>query len=280
MENRVAFLTEPAPERGAALPVLPGISRIVAANPGPMTYHGTNTYLIETEHGLVVLDPGPDDATHVDAILRATGGKVDLILISHTHHDHVEAAPALQAATGARTAGYCESALESFTADVPLADGDTIAGMPAIHTPGHASDHLCFAYTAKDGTAALFSADHVMAWNSSVVSPPGGDMRAYFGSLKRVQDRTDDVFLPGHGPALPHPQRLTRALLFHRMERERSILARLRQGAATTLALRDALYSQTHPRLQRAAERNVLAHLLKLEAEGKAERNGELWYAA
>ncbi len=276
----MAFLTEREPERGAVLPVLPGISRIVAANPGPMTYHGTNTYLIETDDGLVVLDPGPDDAAHVDAILRGTGGKVDLILISHTHHDHVEAAPALQAATGAPTAGFRDSALESFTPDVPLADGDAIAGMPAIHTPGHASDHLCFAYKAKDGTAVLFSADHVMSWNSSVVSPPGGDMRAYFASLKRALDRADDVFLPGHGPALPEPQKLTRALLFHRMERERSILARLKQGAATTVALRDALYSQTHPRLQRAAERNVLAHLLKLEAERKAVRDDDLWRAA
>ncbi|MGH7154606.1 MAG: MBL fold metallo-hydrolase [Acetobacteraceae bacterium] len=275
----MAFLTEPEPERGAVLPVLPGVSRIVAANPGPMTYHGTNTYLIEAADGLVVLDPGPDEPAHVDAILRATGGKVDLILVSHTHHDHVGALPALQDATGAPTAGYRESAIDSFDPDTKLDDGDRIAGMPAIYTPGHASDHLCYEFHARDGSTVLFSADHVMSWNSSVVSPPGGDMRAYFGSLKRMLDRQDDIFLPGHGPPLPEPRKLTRALLFHRMERERSILARVTKAPVSVTALRAVLYSQTHPRLQRAAERNVLAHLLKLEAEGKVMRDGEIWRA-
>jgi glyoxylase-like metal-dependent hydrolase (beta-lactamase superfamily II) len=279
-EDAMAFLTEPEPPRGAVLPVLPGISRIVAANPGPMTYHGTNTYLIETADGLVVLDPGPEQPAHVEAVLRATGGKVDLILLSHFHHDHTEATPALKAATGAPVTAFRETVVEALSPDTLLDDNQTISGLRAIHTPGHASDHLCFALAARDGTAVLFSADHVMSWNSSVVSPPDGDMRAYFGSLRRVLDRSDDVFLPGHGPALPEPHKLTRALLFHRMERERSILARLMKGPATTLALRDALYSQTHPRLQRAAERNVLSHLLKLEAEGKATRDGELWRAA
>ncbi len=276
----MAFLTEPKPPRGTVLPVLPGISRIVAANPGPMTYHGTNTYLIEAADGAVVLDPGPDQPEHVEAVLRATGGKVDLILLSHFHHDHTGAVPALKAATGAPVVAFHDAAIEAFVPDAGVNDTDVVAGLTAIHTPGHASDHLCFAFGARDGTAVLFSADHVMSWNSSVVSPPDGDMRAYFASLRRVLDRTDDVFLPGHGPALPEPRKLTRALLFHRMERERSILARLAKAPATTLALRDALYSQTHPRLQRAAERNVLSHLLKLEAEGRATRDGELWRAA
>ena len=276
----MAFLTEPEPPRGTVLPVLPGISRIVAANPGPMTYHGTNTYLIETADGLVVLDPGPDQPAHVEAVLRAAGGKVDLILLSHFHHDHTEAAPALKAATGAPIIAFRETAIAAFQLDAMLDDNEATAGLTAIHTPGHASDHLSFALSARDGTAVLFSADHVMSWNSSVVSPPDGDMRAYFASLRRVLDRTDDVFLPGHGPALPEPRKLTRALLFHRMERERSILARLAKAPATTVALRDALYSQTHPRLRLAAERNVLSHLLKLEAEGKVTRDGELWRAA
>ena len=273
----MAFLTEPEPERGAVLPVLPGIRRIVAANPGPMTYHGTNTYLIETPDGLVVLDPGPDEPAHVEAILRATGGKVDLILLSHTHHDHLEATPALVAATGARTAGFRVSAVESFDPDIKLDDDAAIAGMTAVHTPGHASDHICYALAGQDGTSVLFSADHVMSWSSSVVSPPDGDMAAYVASLKRVLDRNDNVFLPGHGPPLPEPRQLTRAMLFHRMERERAILARLGRAPADTAKLRDALYSQTHPRLQRAAERNVLAHLLKLEAEGKVLRAEETW---
>jgi glyoxylase-like metal-dependent hydrolase (beta-lactamase superfamily II) len=261
--------------------VIPGISRIVAANPGPMTYYGTNTYLIDTPDGVVVLDPGPEEhPEHVEAILHATGPNVALILVSHTHHDHVGAVPALQDATGAPTVGFRDSGSDSFTADIKLADGDMIAGMLAIHTPGHASDHLCFALPAKDGTAVLFSADHVMSWSTSVVSPPGGDMTDYFASLRLLLDRTDDVFLPGHGPKLPEPRALVREMLTHRMMREQAIERKLAQGPTGTYALMNTLYSQVHPRLRRAAERNVLAHLLKLEAEGKVLRDGEMWRAA
>lgn len=275
------FLTEPAPERGAVLPVLPGISRIVANNPGPMTYYGTNTYLIDTIEGTVVLDPGPEDhPEHVEAILRATGGAVALILVSHTHHDHVGAVPALQDETGAPTAGFRESAIASFDPDIKLADGDTIAGMQAMHTPGHASDHVCFAMTSRGHDAVLFSADHVMSWSTSVVSPPSGDMAAYFSSLRLLLDRTDDIYLPGHGPPLPEPRILVREMLHHRMAREQAIAEKLREGPANTYVLMDALYSQVHPRLRRAAERNVLAHLLKMELEGKVVRDGEMWRAA
>lgn len=276
----MAFLTEPEPERGTLQTLLPGVRRIVAANPGPMTYHGTNTYLIDTADGLVVLDPGPDDPAHVEAVLRAADGKTALILLSHTHHDHVGAAPALQAATGAPTAGFHESALDSFDPDMKLRDGDTVAGMLALHTPGHAADHLCFALPAADGTNVLFSADHVMSWSSSVVSPPGGNMRHYFASLNRLLDRDDELFLPGHGPKLPNPHDLVRDLLHHRMERERGIEAALQDGPSTTYALMDRLYSQVDQRLRRAAERNVLAHLMKLEEEGKVTRDGETWRAA
>jgi len=275
------FLTEPEPHRGAVLPVLPGISRIVAANPGPMTYFGTNTYLIDTPDGIAVLDPGPEDhPEHVEAILRATGPNVALILVSHTHHDHIGAVPALQQATGAPTVGFQVSgAPEAFNADIKLSNGDAIAGMTAIHTPGHASDHLCLALPAKDGTAVLFSADHVMSWSTSVVSPPGGDMAAYFNSLRLLLDRTDDVYLSGHGPLLTEPQKLVREMLTHRVMREQAILRKLGQGPATTFVLMDTLYSQVNPRLRRAAERNVLAHLLKLETEGKVVRDGENWRA-
>ncbi len=275
------FLTEPEPERGTVLPVMPGVSRIVAANPGPMTYYGTNTYLIDTPDGVAVLDPGPEEhPEHVEAILRATGPNIALILVSHTHHDHVGAVPALQQASGAPTVGFRDSGLDSFSADIKLNDGDKIAGMQAIHTPGHASDHLCFALPAQDGSAVLFSADHVMSWSTSVVSPPGGNMADYFASLRTLLERTDDVFLPGHGPTLPEPRNLVREMLVHRTMREQAIQRALSKGAAGTYVLMDTLYSQVHPRLRRAAERNVLAHLLKLEAEGKVQRDGELWRAA
>lgn len=276
------FLTEPEPAHGEELPVLPGITRIVADNPGPMTYFGTNTYLIDTPDGLVVLDPGPEDhPAHVEAIQRHAGQRpIALILVSHTHHDHIGAVPALRAATGAPTVGFVRSATEGFEADVKLADGDTIAGLTAIHTPGHLSDHLCFAVTLADHTRVLFSADHVMSWSTSVVSPPGGDMGDYFASLRVLLERDDDVYLPGHGPPLWQPRELVREMLTHRMAREQAIAARLGEGAANTFTLMDTLYSQVNPRLRRAAERNVLAHLLKMEAEGKVVRDGEMWRAA
>lgn len=275
------FLTEPEPERGALLPVLPGISRIVANNPGPMTYHGTNTYLIDTPDGIAVLDPGPEDhPEHVEAIMRHTGGNVAWILVSHTHHDHVGAVPALQTATGAATVGYRFSGIDSFEADEKLDHGAKFAGFDVLYTPGHASDHLCFALTLKDGQKVLFSADHVMSWSTSIVSPPGGDMRDYFNSLKMLLDRDDDLFLSGHGPMLTEPRALVQEMLTHRMIREQAIADKLRDGPADPHAIMNALYSQINPRLRRAAERNVLAHLMKLEADGKAMREGELWRAA
>ncbi|HEY4172645.1 MAG TPA: MBL fold metallo-hydrolase [Rhodopila sp.] len=275
------FLTEPEPERGANLPVMPGISRIVANNPSPMTYFGTNTYLIETPDGLVVLDPGPEDhPEHVEAILRHTGGQIAYILVSHTHHDHVGAVPALQAATNVPTVGFRNSAIADFDPDIKLGHGDKFAGMQALHTPGHASDHLCFALPVTNGNKVLFSADHVMSWSTSIVSPPGGDMRDYFASLNLLLDRDDDVYLPGHGPALREPRELVREMLTHRMIREQAIAKKLTAGSFDTYTIMDTLYSQLNPRLRRAAERNVLAHLLKMEAEGKAIRDGELWRAA
>ena len=275
------FLTEAEPERGARLPIMPGVSRIVAANPSPMTYFGTNTYLIETDQGLIVLDPGPEEApAHVDAIMRHTGGKIAMILLSHAHHDHFGAVADLKARCGAPTYGFTTSIDERFEADVKLADGGTVAGMTAIHTPGHAADHLCFALNAANGDRVLFSADHVMSWSTSVVSPPNGNMKHYFDSLELLLKRSDDVFLPGHGPALREPRTLVAEMLKHRVARENAISAKLREGPATTHTLMDTLYSQVNPRLRNAAERNVLAHLLKMEIERRVARDGEMWRAA
>jgi glyoxylase-like metal-dependent hydrolase (beta-lactamase superfamily II) len=246
-----------------------------------MTYFGTNTYLIDTPEGLAVLDPGPvNHPEHIDAILRHTGGQVALILVSHTHHDHVGAVPELQAATGARTAGFRSSASEAFDADIKLDHQATIAGITALHTPGHASDHLCYAVRGANGDKILFSADHVMSWSTSIVSPPGGDMRHYFDSLNLLLARDDDIYLPGHGPLLRDPRSLVRAMLTHRMLREQSIARKLADGPADATTIMEALYAQLNPRLKKAAERSVLAHLLKLETDGKAVRDGELWRAA
>ena len=235
----------------------------------------------ETEAGTVVLDPGPEDhPEHVDDIMRHTGGKIAYVLISHTHHDHVGALAALQEKCGAPSVGFKVSGLDSFDADIKLSDGQVLAGLTALHTPGHALDHLCFGLPAKNGDRVLFSADHVMSWSTSIVSPPGGDMKDYFDSLNLLLKRDDDVVLPGHGPALRDPRSLVGEMLAHRQIREQAIARKLQDGAATSYQLMDALYSQIDPRLRRAAERNVIAHLMKMEIEGKAILEGDLWRAA
>lgn len=272
------FLKEAEPERDVMLPVMAGISRIVAPNSSVMTYHGTNTFLIEAPEGIVVLDPGPEDLpAHVEAILAATDGRVAKILISHTHHDHLGAAPALKAATGAPIAAFHQSQEPSFTPDIPLRDGDMIAGMTAIHMPGHASDHMCFARAG----GVLFTGDHVMAWSSTVVGPPHGDMTAYCDNLRRLLTRDDTVYLPAHGPALPDPHPFVRDLLASRMRREEAILRVMREGPIASTDLVQRLYGRKDPRLHRAASRIVMAHLIKLEAELRVVQEADdVWRTA
>ena len=271
----MGFLTESAPPRGQVLPVLPGISRLVAGNPGPMTYNGTNTYLIEGQDGFSVLDPGPDQAEHVGHIMRATGGRVARIILSHTHADHLGAVPALKAATGAPTWSFRRSQDASHTPDVPMDDGDEVAGWTAIHTPGHASDHLCF---ARDGV--VFTADHIMSWSTSIVSPPHGNMADYFTSLRLLLARPDTTYLPGHGPMITDPHPFARALLAHRSLRESAIAAALSGGPKTAMGLVGSLYTTIAPHLRPAAQRNVIAHLEKLRDEGRAVEDGDVWRAA
>jgi glyoxylase-like metal-dependent hydrolase (beta-lactamase superfamily II) len=264
----IPLLTEPEPSRGVALPVAPGIRRIVARNAGPMTYHGTNTYLIEDADGTIVLDPGPDDAGHVADILAASG-RVGRIFLSHSHSDHIGALPALAAATGAAVF----SASGQFGAAVR--DGETIAGWMAVATPGHAADHLCFA--RADGV--VFSADHVMSFSTSVVIPPDGKMAEYLASLRKLLARGDRLLLPGHGPPINEPAPFIAALLEHRLAREAAILALVRQGARPVEAVVAEFYARLDPKLRRAATASVTAHLLKLHAEGLAEEQGGVWRA-
>ena len=277
----MSFLTEPEPPRGVPTPVAPGIRRLVASNPSVMTYWGTNTYLVDTPGGVLVLDPGPDDATHVAAILRTAGAPIRAILLSHTHHDHLGATAALRAATGAPVHAWHRPAAPGFTPDVPLDDGDAPFGWRAIHTPGHAADHLCFAGPPGVADAGvLFSADHVMGWSSSVVGPPGGDMAAYFASLERLLHRDEPLYLPGHGPAITAPHAFVRDLLAHRQAREAQIQAALSNTPQSAAALMERLYSKIDPTLKRAAERNVQAHLLKLRQEGRAGEQDGMWVTA
>ncbi|WP_297491882.1 MBL fold metallo-hydrolase [Acidocella sp.] len=264
----MAFLQEPEPQRGVLLPVLPGIGRIVAQNPGIMTYHGTNTYLVEGADGLSVIDPGPPSEQHVADILAAAGDtKIVRIVLTHSHFDHMGAAPRLREATGAPVHAFHQSGLAGYTPDIALHDDTAFAGLTAVHTPGHAADHLCFQFLLPDATKILFSGDHVMSWSSSIVSPPDGDMLAYYRSLRRVMARDDVYYLPGHGPKLPHPQELAAELLAHRQKREEAIIAAFHKQEWNVAALAFTLYDKADPALKFAATRNVLAHVLKLKAE-------------
>jgi glyoxylase-like metal-dependent hydrolase (beta-lactamase superfamily II) len=271
------YLTQPEPPRGEPQDVLAGIRCLTAANPGPMTYHGTNTYLFEDSDGMVVVDPGPEDPGHVDAIMAATGGEIVRILLTHAHRDHLGALADLKARTGARVASFHASTDPAYAPNIGLVDGDTIGSLTAVHTPGHAMDHICFA--RADGI--LFSGDHVMGWCSTVVGPPPlGNMSAYFDSLQRLIDRPDRQYLPGHGPVLPNPQPYVAELLRRRIAREVEIVATIRDGISDPVEITAALYHKAHPTLKRAAERNVRSHLSKLVAEGRISEDGAGRYSA
>ncbi|MBX9594118.1 MAG: MBL fold metallo-hydrolase [Roseomonas sp.] len=291
----IPFLRDDSAEIGVVQQVAPGVRRILCGNPGPFTWRGTNTYLIG-QGRVAVLDPGPADDAQCAAILRATAGEaITHILVSHTHRDHSPGVAALVAATGAATFGFGphvtppeeggEGGDHDFRPDVNLPDGAVLEGddwrVTALHTPGHCANHLCFALENEAGTGTLFSADHVMSWSTTVVSPPDGDMAAYMVSLARLAARDHDLYLPGHGPPLPDPAPFLAALAAHRLEREAKVLDALRAARrATALELVPAAYGPTlDMRLVPAAARSLLAHLIKLAAEGAAARDGDAFEA-
>jgi len=272
----MTFYHEPEPERGHIHPVAPGISRMVANNPSKMTYHGTNTYLIKAEAGTYVLDPGPvQDEVHFNALLKALEPNPAGIIVSHHHSDHFGSVPRLKAATGLPVFASSVFADDTFRPDVALDDGDTVAEFEVMHTPGHASDHLCFG--RDDGL--VFTGDHVMTWSSSMIMLPDGDMQAYCWQLARLLARADKLYLPGHGPVLDNPLPYTRRLLDHREKREKAILDSISKAPATTTELSTSLYGKTDPHLAWAAERNVEAHLEKLRREERAINTDNLWRA-
>lgn len=281
----------PAP--GAIEVMEPGIRRILAPNPSPMTYLGTNTYILG-DGAVAVIDPGPADAAHIDAILGALapGERISHILLTHSHIDHSAGVPALAAATGAPVYAFGDSlagrnpviaALEgvgggegidrSFAPDEVLADGAVLAGdgwsVTALWTPGHMGNHLCFA--AGD---AVFSGDHVMGWATSMVSPPDGDLTAFMTSLQKLQGRNDRVFYPAHGAPVLSPEARLAELLAHRRGREAQILQALESGAATPHALTARIYTEVPKALLPAAERNVMAHLIDLHTREIVQSQG------
>src|SRR5437660_5883131 len=275
----IPFRHEIAFEYGRLEPVAPGVRRIVAKNPGPFTFKGTGTY-VGGEGEVAVIDPGPELEEHIAALSASLAEeRVTHILVTHTHRDHSPAAKALKAASGAPTYGFGphaggkrgEPGIEEggdwdFAPDVVVRDGDWIEGggnwrFEAVHTPGHTSNHLCF---ALPDAGILFSGDHVMGWSTSVIAPPDGDMAAYMGSLDKLLLRRDSIYWPTHGPAITEPQRHVRAFIAHRREREAGILECLKSGLETPDAIVELLYVGLNPALRRAAGRSVLAHLIDL----------------
>ena len=271
--------------------VEPGIGRLLAANPSPFTFTGTQSYFVGTREMLVV-DPGPDLPEHVEALIAALDGRrLVAIACTHTHRDHSPASRALSAATGAPIIGCAPLALESvgpradasfdgeYVPDRILGDGEAIEvegkRLVAVATPGHTSNHLCF---ALEGTGALFTGDHVMGWSTTVVVPPDGDMGAYMASLDVLRRRDDRIYYPAHGPAVTKPQQLVRGMIGHRMQRERQILKRLAAGDRTVPAIVAACYPGLDPRLVPAAGGSVSAHLMDLRRRGVVVRGqGEIW---
>ena len=273
--------------------VAPGVRRLLAGNPSPFTFSGTQTYLVG-EGEVAVIDPGPALAEHLEAILAATAGeRIAAIMCTHTHRDHSPASRPLAAATSAPIVGCAQLALDDdgpradaafdfdYAPDRVLADGESIEGpgwrLTAVATPGHTSNHLCF---ALDGTGILFTGDHVMGWSTTVVSPPDGDMAAYMQSLDLLLKRDDSVYHPAHGPAVARPHRHVRALVAHRRMREQQILRQLGAGERRIPAMVEIMYQGTDPRLFPAAGRSVLAHLVDLEARGLVRSDGDSWALA
>ncbi|WP_421990240.1 MBL fold metallo-hydrolase [Roseococcus sp.] len=284
----IPFRRDDALLSGEVETIAPGVRRLLCNNPSAFTFRGTNTYLIGTGSNVAVLDPGPVDEAHLAAILAATSGEtITQIVVSHTHRDHSPGVQPLKKITGATTYGHGphvtpgEGGDHSFIPEIRLADGETaeIGGraVTAIFTPGHCGNHLCF---ALDGSGILFSADHVMAWSTSVVSPPDGNMRAYMNSIGKLRAREgiDELYLPGHGPSLPDPMPFLDGLAAHRLKRETRIVTALREhGPATVEALVGPVYGPLDPRLIAAAGRSMLAQLFMLEEDGAAAREGDAW---
>jgi len=280
----------------------PLVRRVLAPNPSPYTFTGTETYVVGAGAEVAVIDPGPagtgeaghadtNGDGHVSAILAAIGdAKLVAILCTHTHRDHSPAAAPLKAATGAPIIGCAPLVLAddgpradaafdpTYAPDRILVDGERLTGdgwtIEAVATPGHTSNHLCYSLIES---GALFTGDHVMGWSTSVVSPPDGDMAAYMVSLQKLHDREDSVYYPAHGPPVTNPRQLVRGMLGHRRQRESQILRLLGTGAQPIPAMVTQMYKGLDPRLQGAAGRSVLAHLIDLERRGRVNRSGDIW---
>lgn len=272
--------------------VVPGVRRVMADNPGPFTFKGTLSYIIG-KGKVAIVDPGPDDPVHTAALLDAVRNEtVTHIFVTHTHRDHSPGVPALKAATGATV--YAEgphraarplhigehnpldsSGDRDFRPDVMLKDGEVVAGdgwtVEAVTTPGHTANHMSFAWRERN---LLFAGDHVMGWATTIVAPPDGAMSDYMASLDKLARRSETLYLPGHGPAIPDAARFVNYYILHRQAREASILHRLGKGATDIPSIVRAIYIGLDPRLTGAAALSVLAHMEDLVARGLVATDG------
>ncbi|SDP70775.1 Glyoxylase, beta-lactamase superfamily II [Phyllobacterium sp. YR620] len=288
----LVFDTSFAPRYGEAVDIAPKVQRITVNNPSPFTFHGTNSYLVGHDT-LALIDPGPLDDAHHAALIRAIAGRpVSHIFVSHTHRDHSPLAARLRDELGAVVVAEGRhrparplhvgevnlldaSGDTDFVPDLVASDGSVIEGdgwaLRSIHTPGHTANHMVF---ALEEIGVLFSADHVMAWATSIVAPPDGAMSDYMRSLDLLLHRHDRIYFPGHGGPVTKPKTFVRGLKAHRKIRERAILERVRAGDRTIPAMVVVIYRETDPRLHGAAGLSVLAHLEDLVARGVVHTDG------
>ncbi|PZO81087.1 MAG: MBL fold metallo-hydrolase [Sphingomonas hengshuiensis] len=276
---------------GIAQPLEPLVTRVLARNASPYTHTGTQSFVVGGSGAVAVIDPGPVDDRHLDAILGAVAGReVAAILCTHTHRDHSPGAKPLAERTGAAIIGCAALTMDDagpradaafdidYRPDRVLADGEAVAGdgwtLVAVATPGHTSNHLAFALPES---GALFSGDHVMGWSTTIVSPPDGDMGDYMASLDKLLGREDRIYYPAHGDAVDNPRRLVRGMLGHRRQREGQIARAIERGAHDVPAMVAGMYVGLHPQLLGAAERSVLAHLIDMERRGIVRQEGGTW---
>lgn len=291
----IPYVREFEPNYGERVAVTPLISRVVANNPGPFTFKGTGVYIVG-DKDVAVIDPGPDMPEHVAALKRALAGKrITHILVTHCHNDHSPAAKPLKQWSGAKTYAFgphgrtrdeFEAKVEAggdmeFMPDIRVKDGEIIKAngfsFECVHTPGHTSNHMCFALKEEK---ALFTGDHIMGWSTTVVTPPDGDMTEYMASVTKLQARDDRILYPTHGGPVTDPKPFLAAYLEHRYERETQILDAIKDGLDTIPVMVARIYASVDKGLHPAASRSVLAHLIKLEAEGRVTHEGACYQLA
>ncbi|HJW42745.1 MAG TPA: MBL fold metallo-hydrolase [Rhizomicrobium sp.] len=288
----IPFIREFDPCYGEEVRVSSLISRVVANNPGPFTFKGTGVYIVGGKD-VAVIDPGPDLPEHIQALKRVLDGRrVTHILVTHCHSDHSPAARPLKEWSGAKTYAFGphgsghddgEAKVEAggdmdFVPDIRVKDAEIVKGtgftFECVHTPGHTSNHMCYALKEEK---ALFTGDHIMGWSTTVVTPPDGDMADYIASVEKLERRDDRALYPTHGAPVTDPKPFLAAYREHRLDREHQVLASIAAGRNTIPAMVAHMYADVDKRLHPAASRSVLAHLIKLEHEGRVTKAGDAY---